>query len=186
MNTDIDSGSTDKTPTPATPSRRPPKLRTRRSRLSCLPAHVREQLNQKLYDGWQYSTIADWLFKQIADRDIPDLDLKTGDPYSLVWTRVARDEKTALETLRYRISIWYRTHYREWLKLAVENGQTMRVLDRVDQLADTATEVDQRKFRNGGNVLIRALLLDAIEKLRTGTNDPEQLIRLAETWSRIN
>jgi len=183
MNTDTDAESTDQTPKPP---RRPPRLRTRRSRLSCLPAHVREQLNQRLYDGWQFNTIADWLYHQNADRDIPDLDLKTGDSYSLVWTRVARDEKTALETLRYRISIWYRTHYREWLKLAVENGQTMRVLDRVDQLADTATEVDQRKFKNGGNVLIRALLFEAIEKARNNSSDPEQLIRLAEAWSRIN
>jgi hypothetical protein len=160
-------------------------MRTRRSRLSCLPAHVREQLNQKLYDGWQFNTVADWLFKQIADRDIPDLDLKTGDPYSLVWTRVARDEKTALETLRYRISIWYRTHYREWLKVAVENSLTMRVLDRVDKLASVVTEKAQPNSRRGGALLIRAILFDAIEKLRAGTNDPEQLIRLAETWSRI-
>ena len=162
------------------------RLRTPRSRLSALPAHVRAEINRKLYDGWQFETVAEWLFAQKADRDIPDLDLKTGDPFALIWTRHARNEKTALETCRYRISRWYRTWYRDWLRDEVETSQSARVLDRVGQFADHANEVNPHKFRRGGELLIRSILIDAIEQVRDGAKDPDKLIRLAETWSRLS
>jgi hypothetical protein len=36
-------------------------MSSRRGYIARLPAHVREEINQKLYDGWQFPTIADWL-----------------------------------------------------------------------------------------------------------------------------
>jgi hypothetical protein len=160
--------------------------RTPRSRLSALPAHVRAEINRKLYDGWQFMTVAEWLFAQKADRDIPDLDLKTGDPFSLIWTRAACNEKTALETCRYRISRWYRTWYRDWLAEEVETGQSARILDRVAQFADHANEANPNKFKHGGELLIRSMLIDAIEQVRDGAKDPDKLVRLIETWSRLS
>jgi hypothetical protein len=62
-------------------------MRKSRSRFALMPQSIREQLNRQLDDGAQYEHIRHWLFAETADRDIPALDLKTGDPYSLVWTR---------------------------------------------------------------------------------------------------
>jgi hypothetical protein len=160
--------------------------RTPRSRLSALPAHVRAEVNRKLYDGWQFMTVAEWLFAQKADRDIPDLDLKTGDPFSLIWTRVASNEKSALETCRYRISRWYRTWYQDWHREEVQTGQSARLIERVQELTSTANRIDQPDSYRGGELLIRSMLIDAIEQLHDGAKDPDKLIRLAETWSRLS
>ena len=55
-----------------------------RNYLLPLPAHVKLAVNQKLRDGWRHRTVSDWLFAQIADRDIPEYLLKAGDPYALI------------------------------------------------------------------------------------------------------
>jgi hypothetical protein len=160
-------------------------MSSRRSYIARLPAHVREEINQKLYDGWQFQTIADWLFRQTADRDIPDLNLKTGEPYSLVWTRTAKDNKTARETCRSRIARWYHTHYPDWLEETVETGQAIRIFDRTEQLSAAAREKVANGSRHGADVIIRALLLDTITKLREQGSDPDKLIDLINTWAKI-
>jgi hypothetical protein len=160
-------------------------MSSRRSYIARLPADIREQINLKLYDGWQFQTIADWLFQQTADRDIPDLNLKTGDSYSLVWTRAAKDDKTAHETCRYRIARWYRTHYPDWLQKTVETSQAFRIFDRTEQLSAAAHDKVARGSLHGADVVIRALLLDAITKLREKDSDPDQLIELVNAWAKL-
>jgi hypothetical protein len=160
-------------------------MRRPKSKIAGLPAPIREEINRKLHDGWQLTTIAKWLFAQKTDRDIPDLDLKTGDPYALIWTRTARDALTAESNCRSRLSGWYRTHYRTWLAEEVETGQTNRIIDRVAELANQFTERDEYNPRVAGNFLIRSLLIDAIANARHHKNDPELLIRLTEAWSRL-
>ena len=161
-------------------------MRRPKSKLAGLPAPIREEINRKLHDGWQLTTIAQWLFAQKTDRDIPDLDLKTGDPYALIWTRTAKDAQTAESTCRARLSGWYRTHYRTWLKEEVDTGQTSRIIDRVEELAAQCTEREEYNPRNTGNFLIRTLLIDALENARRGKSDPDLLIRLTEAWSRLH
>ena len=36
-----------------------------------------------------------------------------------------------------------------------------------------------------GELLIRSMLIEAIENVREGNKDPNLLIRLADTWSRL-
>jgi hypothetical protein len=160
-------------------------MSSRRSCIARLPAHIREEINQKLYDGWQFQTIGDWLFDQIADRDIPDLNLKTGEPYSLVWTRLGRNAKTARETCRYRISRWYYTHYPDWLREHVQTGQAIRIFDRTQELASSAKKKVQPGSVQGANVLIRAMLLDTIANLRDNNKDPDKIIELVNAWAKI-
>ena len=61
-----------------------------KGKIASLPATLRHEINLKVQDGWQFRTIVRWLFAQTVDRDILDLDLKTGDSCSLIWTRLAQ------------------------------------------------------------------------------------------------
>jgi hypothetical protein len=174
---------TSQSPTPPTPP--PPRRpKSRRSRIACLPAHVREEINQKLYDGWQFQTIGDWLYEQVADRDIPDLNLKTGDRYCLIWTRPAKDAKAARETCRYRIARWYYTHYPDWLRDHVETSRAIRIFDRAQQLTSSAKENIQPGSIHGADAIIRALLIDAITNLHDDKN-PDKIIELVNAWAKI-
>ncbi len=184
---------TNPTPTPPALPTSPPssssppsrRSKSRRSRIACLPAHVREEINQKLYDGWQFQTIGDWLYDQVADRDIPDLNLKTGDRYCLIWTRPAKDAKAARETCHYRISRWYYTHYPDWLRDHVETSRAIRVFDRAQQLVSSANEKTQPGSVRGADALLRGLLLDTIANLRENNANPDKIIELINAWAKI-
>jgi hypothetical protein len=160
-------------------------MRTPRSQLSALPAEIRHEINRKLLDGWRFTTLRDWLFDQQADRDLPHLHLKTGDPYSLLWTRSAKDLPTARETCRYRISQWHRTYHRDWLKEQAERDKFTALTDRVEQLI-TATDKSLPGANAGGNLIIRSLLLKAIVNLDKEKLDTLQLTRLATAWARLS
>jgi hypothetical protein len=87
-----------------------------RNYLLPLPAHVKLAVNQKLRDGWRHRAVSDWLFAQIADRDIPEHLLKAGDPYALIWIRNARDPIVAQENCRTTVSHWFEGYYyADWL-----------------------------------------------------------------------
>ncbi len=161
-------------------------MRTPRSHLSALPAEIRNEINRKLHDGWRFTTIRDWLFELKADRDIPHLNLKTGDPYSLIWTRSAKDLATARETCRYRISQWHRTYHRDWLNEQAQRDELTGLIDRVEQLTAAASDKGQPGSNAGGNLLIRSMLIDAVQNLRKGNMDTAQLARLATAWARLS
>ncbi|MGA2139244.1 MAG: hypothetical protein ABSH14_10320 [Verrucomicrobiia bacterium] len=162
-----------------------PTLRTPRSNLAALPAHVREELHRKLHDGWRFIPLRQWLFAQIADRDIPALNLKTGDPYSLIWTRTAKDQKTAEETCRYRIGQWYRIHHQAWLDQLHDREKSTAVLDHLQRLNDARDPTRPGLDTAGADLIVRAILFDALEQAHFTAHDPNLLIRLAQTWSRM-
>ena len=76
---------------------------------------LRLQINCKLRDGWQHRDVSEWLLTQRADCDLPELLLKTGDPYALIWRRSSRDEDMVHENCRATISRWFRGAYQDWL-----------------------------------------------------------------------
>ena len=92
-----------------------PLIPRRRNYLPALPEHIRLQINCKLRDGYLHYTVSEWLLSQRADRDIPELLLKTGDSYALIWRRTARDEYMMHENCRSTISHWFRGPYQDWL-----------------------------------------------------------------------
>jgi hypothetical protein len=161
------------------------RIRPPRSHLTALPAHIREELHRKLHDGWRFTTLRQWLFTQIADRDIPSLNLKTGDPYSLIWTRTAKDQKTAEETCRYRIGQWYRTCHQDWLDQLREREKATAVLDRLQTLTAAGDPTRPGLDTAGADLIVRAILFDALEQAHFTAHDPDLLIRLAQTWSRF-
>jgi hypothetical protein len=161
-------------------------VRKSRSRFALLPQSVRDELNRKLDDGWQYEPIRHWLFAEKADRDIPSLGLRKGDPFSLVWTRTIPDEKRLIRNFGIALSGWYHTHFQQWREEQADRDESLRLLESVDELTSAATTSNRAASHLGGNLLIRTLLLDAIRRVRKSDNSADQLARLAHAWARLS
>lgn len=164
----------------------PRELRKSRGRIARHPKPIRDEICRKLRDAWSYPMICDWLFALKAETDIPSLRLKAGDPYSLVWTRGTRDLPTAQLNFRCRLSKFYHNHYATWLREQADREEVAGLVDRVEQLSTAAGEKAREGSATGGNLLIRSLLMDAIDLIRKGNNDPANLARLANAWARMN
>jgi hypothetical protein len=158
-------------------------MRKSRSRFALFPQPVRNEINRKLDDGWPYERIREWLFAQTADRDIPALDLKAGDAYSLIWTRTTPDEKLIIRNFGVAMSSWFHTHYLQWRNTQAERDQDLALIERIDHLTTAATSENRAATHLGGNLLIRSLILEAIRK---GRDNPDQLARLAHAWARLS
>jgi hypothetical protein len=163
--------------------------RKSRSRFALLPQSLRDQLNRKLDDGWQYEQIREWLFAENADRDIPALQLKTGEPYALVWTRTTPDQAKLIRNFGVALSSWFHSHFQRWREEQNKRDESRRFLEDIDQLtaaAATATTSDRATSRHGGNLIIRSLLLDAMSHIRKSDDSADQLVRLAHAWLRLS
>jgi hypothetical protein len=173
---------------PSTTDHQPSPIATRksRSRFALLPQSLRDELNRKLDDGRQYEQIRHWLFELKADRDIPALNLKTGDPYSLVWTRTIPDEPRLIRNFGIALSGWYHTHFQQWRDQRADRDESLRLLENIDQLTTAATTTNRAASHLGGNHLIRTVLLDAIRHVRKTSNSADQLARLAHAWARLS
>jgi hypothetical protein len=160
-------------------------MRKSRSRFALFPLPLRNALNLKLDDGWQYEQIRAWLFAEKADRDIPALDLKAGDPYSLIWTRTTPDEKIIIRNFGVALSAWYHNHYPHWRAEQAERDDDLQLIERIDDLTAAASTTAENPAAThlGGNLLIRSLILEAIRKRK---DHPEQLARLAHAWVRLS
>ncbi len=157
-----------------------------KGKIASLPATLRHEINLKVQDGWQFRTIVRWLFAQTVDRDIPDLDLKTGDSCSLIWTRLAKSPAVAEDNCRSSLSRWIRAYHQYWLWEEVEKSKSIRLIERMEQLGTIAGEKQHGNSRRGGALPIRSMLINAIENVRQNNNDPDQLIRLAQAWSNMD
>ena len=162
-----------------------PTLRTPRSNLAALPAHIREELHHKLHDGWRFIPLRQWLFAQIADRDIPALNLKSRRPLSLDLGPHRQRPKTAEETCRYRIGQWTPIHHQAWLDQLHERERSTAVLDHLQRLNDARDPSRPGLDTAGADLIVRAILFDALEQAHFTAHDPNLLIRLAQTWTSL-
>ncbi len=162
------------------------ELRKSRGRIARHPKPIRDEICRKLRDAWSYSMICDWLFALKAETDIPSLSLKAGDPYSLVWTRGTRDLPTAQLNFRCRLSKFFHNHYATWQREQADREEVAGLVDRVEELSTAAGAKAREGSATGGNLLIRSLLMDAIDLIRKRDNDPAGLARLANAWARMN
>jgi hypothetical protein len=151
-----------------------------------LPHAIREEINHNLREGMRFDTVCQWLFGKRVASDVPHLRLKAGDFYSLLWMRDCKNERIARSACQQSISRWFKTDYREWVKDLADRDESIRLLERVEQLSAAATERGQPDSRMGGNFLIRSMLFDAIQHSRNHDDDPAALARLANAWARMN
>ena len=164
----------------------PRELRKSRGRIARHPKPIRDEICRKLRDAWSYPMICDWLFALKAETDIPALRLKAGDPYSLVWTRGTRDLPTAQLNFRCRLSKFFHNHYATWQREQADREEIAGLVDRVEELSTAAGEKARENSATGGTLLIRSLLMDAIDVIRKRDSDPAGLARLANAWARMN
>jgi hypothetical protein len=156
-------------------------------KIAMLPEVVRTQINRKIRDGWQYRSIVDWLFAQPADQDVPDLKLKTGELYALVWTRERTQKGSAKDACTFALSFWFKNHYGDWLNEELVRDQAVRLVEATERLSSVASEKAEPGSSAGGNLIIRSMLMEAIRGLSGGDEThPEHLARLANAWARLN
>jgi len=155
-------------------------------RIARLPLEIRDQINVRLSEGWKLATLADWLFEQRVKADVPDLNLKAGDPCSLAWTRGAKTESMARLLCRVHLSRWLKSGYTDWEKKETESDIRIRVVERSEQLSQEASTKAKPGAIEGGNLIVRSLLMDAIDKVCGEKGDPEDIARLASAWARTS
>ncbi len=158
----------------------------RTCKMARLPFDIRTQINIRLRDGWQLSTTVDWLFQQRVECEVPDLKLKPGDPCSLAWTRAAKDEPTARQSCKSALSRWLGGPYLDWLKDEAESDKRIRLVEHMEELGQTANDRAQSGSTEGGNLIVRSLLMEAINEVCNGKSDPADIARLATAWARTN
>jgi hypothetical protein len=170
-----------------------------------LPPEVREEINRKLDSAWEYRSIRKWLFEQVAECDVPALELVKGDSYSLAWLRAAKSTEHAWHHCELALGNWFRTHHEVWLKLQVQGSESMRLVKRAGLLTREAVACTQESGGiptqqasrpttaggasttiEGGNVMMRSVLIDAISTIQGGSKDPKDIAQLANAWARLN
>ena len=180
------------------------RMRKSTGRIMKLPVEVREEINRKLDTGWEYREIRKWLFEQVAECDLPALELVKGDSFSLAWVRAAKSTEHAWHHCELALGNWYRGQHQEWLREQVLRGESMRVVKRAGLLTKeavatvqdndtpregtrptTAGETDTISIE-GGNVMMRSVLIDAISTIQGGSKDPKDIAQLANAWARLN
>jgi hypothetical protein len=162
------------------------EMRKTTSRIAKLPEAMRTEINRKLQEGWMYKMIREWLFEQTAGQDVPALDLKAGDSYSLVWARTAKTADHAGDACEQALSNWYCKSFPVWVKeQQASRDESLRVVERAEQLGKLAGEKKGPGFDEGSDILIRTMLLDAVERVLKDGNNPADVVALANAWSRM-
>src|ERR1035437_693106 len=190
-------------------------MRKSTSRITRLPPEVREEINRKMDQGWAYRLIRKWLFEQVAECDVPALELLKGDSYSLAWLRAAKSTEHAWHHCELALGNWFRVHHPLWLKLQVQGSESMRLVKRANLLTKEAARYAEGGGQDGGihpsdgasrptttprpttaggasttieggNVMMRSVLIDAVSTIRSGSNDPKDIAQLANAWARLN
>ncbi len=149
-------------------------------------SNIRVGINLRLRDGWRLGTIVNWLFQQQVQCEVPDLELKPGDPCSLAWLRVGKDLPTARTNCRCALSHWLAGAYLDWIKEEAEGDKRIRLVEHVEQLSQTASGKAKSGSAEGGNLIVRSLLMEAINELCGDKTDPADIARLANAWARTN
>ncbi len=161
-------------------------MRRGSGRLARLPEAIRTRINEQIREGCSFGAITDWLFRQTAPQDIVDLNLTAGEPLSLAWTRGTRDERMARIVCEHALGYWSRSAYPKWLAGEIESDKRIRLVERVEQLSQAASKEGRDGATEGGNLIIRSLLMEAITEVCKGGGEPADIARLANAWARTN
>ncbi len=109
-------------------------MRRSTSRIGKLPPGVLEAVNERLYKGWEYPQVREWLFEQVAEEDVPALGLLKGEKFSQVWLRSATSPANAAHFCQLALGTWYRSRHPQWVREKVLRGEAMKVVKRAGVL----------------------------------------------------
>jgi hypothetical protein len=135
-------------------------------------------------EGWPYKKIREWLFQQTAESELPALELKAGDSYSLVWARTTKSAEHAGDACEQALSNWYGTRYPDWVKQKeAGKDESARPVQRVEGAGSASGE---KGLSGGENLLIRSLVMDAMTMVHQKDKNPRDIARLAQAWARMS
>jgi hypothetical protein len=157
-----------------------------RSKISSLPSVVRTAINLKIQEGWRLTTIADWLMAETAPVDIPDLQLKAGEPYALLWSRESDQAISPHRLCERALSHWHQNSYPRWEREQAEREEFLGLVERAERLGAAVGGTETTDPNEGTNRLIRSVLFEAITKVRKNENNTTDLARIAHAWARMN
>ena len=201
-------------------------MRRSTSRIGKLPREVLEQVNEKLYAGWEYPQVREWLFEEVAEEDVPALGLVKGEKFSEVWLRAAKLPANAGHFCQFALGTWYRAHHGRWVREKILRGEAMKTIRRAAVLTREAAaaesgsrpaslrdesaagadsgcgraETEGQVSINGGDVLMRSVLIDAISQVTNiggsavapgampDSRPPasaREVAQLAQAWARL-
>jgi hypothetical protein len=132
------------------------------------------------------TTIADWLMAETAPVDIPDLQLKAGEPYALVWSRESDQSITPHRLCERGLSHWHMNSYPRWEREQAEREEFLGLVERAERLGAAVGGPDQTDPNEGTNRLIRSVLFEAITKARKNENNSADIARLTHAWARMH
>src|ERR1017187_59156 len=185
------------------------------SRVGELPPALLVGGNEKLYKGWEYPQVREWLFEEVAVEDVPALGLAKGEKFGLVWLRAAKSASNAGHFCQLALGTWFRARHPQWVREKILRGESMRVVKRAGVLTreiheghpdlgigagsgDTKDTNESRTRQHsaaatpdegisveGGDVLMRSVLIDAISSVEEGGKDKKEIAQLANAWARL-
>jgi hypothetical protein len=188
-------------------------MRRSTSRIGKLPKAILEEVNEKLAAGWEYGRVRRWLFELVAEEDVPALGLLKGEKFSQVWVRAAKSASNAGHFCELALGNWFRGWHQQWARQKLLRGETIKTIkkaavltreaaalesdnrpamQREETASDTVSGSEQSESQNGdptidgGNVLMRSVLIDAVEKVQSGSKDAKDIAQLANSWARLN
>ncbi len=157
-----------------------------RGKISAMPSAIRTSINLKIQEGWRLTTIADWLMSETAPVDIPDLQLKAGESYALLWSRESDQAISPHRLCERALSHWHQNSYPRWEREQAEREEFLGLVERAERLGAAVGGPETTDPNEGTNRLIRSVLFEAIAKVRKNENNTADLARIAHAWARMN
>jgi len=143
--------------------------------IHALPLEVRTQINVKLRDGWPLLHIAKWLFEK---RRLSRCWLPEG-------LRGPEAREHALHVCCSDLARWFRGPYRSWIDTETGRDEYVRLVEKVEQQGDAARGGQRDGADTGTALIVRSILLEALEKIRNGSEDVSDVVRLANSFARL-
>ena len=122
---------------------------------------------------------------ETAPVDIPDLQLKAGEPYALVWSRESDQTISPHRLCERGLSHWHMNSYPRWEREQAEREEFLGLVERAEQLGAAVGGEETTDPNEGTNRLIRSVLFEAITKVRKNENNTADLARIAHAWARL-
>src|SRR5580704_6238056 len=109
-------------------------MRRSTSRIGKLPSALLEEVNEKLYEGWEYRRVRKWLFEEVAVEDVPALGLVKGEKFGLVWLRAGKSTEHAWHHCELALGSWFRTWHGVWVRQKLLRSEPLRTIKRAKEL----------------------------------------------------
>jgi hypothetical protein len=140
-----------------------PSRRSLVGKIARLPNDIREQLNQRLLDGWLIAKILSWL------NGLPPV------------REILAAQFDAAPINKQNLSNWRQTGYQDWLK----EWKSIARIERASKYASKITRAGRGKIAAGAATVISGQILEIFDSASTGQHSPNDLAKMAFAVSAL-